>query len=827
LSVLPVGFGSGAGTPVGAVERSLRFSRPDTSYLSRTPASAGNRRTWTWSFWYKATPVAFSTLFSGFNGSSAPNNGAAYSRFNNVGGGSTYDKLDFGQYNTGADFEVYTVAALRDYSAWYHIVITLDTTQATNTNRVKIYVNNTLQTLSGTYPTQNQDCWINAATAQAIGRFEAGIGQHADGYMAEVYFIDGQALTPSSFGETNSATGVWKPKAYSSTYGTNGFYLKFADNSNTTAATLGKDSSGNGNNWTPNNFSVTAGVGNDSMVDSPSPYGTDTGAGGEVRGNYCTLNALDRNSSGTLVNGNLDWSSGTTAHYGIRGTFQLPADKIYFEATVVSNCTASVAVSFGLATASNPLNAGGSSNTGAYQIYSTSSSTMQSAGSGGTTSSALTAGQVLQCAYDGTTNSAWIGINNTYYNFNFGTSSVSPSAGTNPTFSSLPTGLFPFAAAYSNGLQFNFGQRAFAYTAPSGFKALCTTNLPTPTIGATSTTLAGKYFNTVLYTGNGSSQSITGVGFQPDFTWIKSRSGADNHNLFNAVVGLPNRLFSNLTNAENTTAGTLTSFNSDGFSVGSISDVNANAVTFVGWNWNAGGSTVTNTSGTISAQVRASTISGVSIITYTGNGTAGATVGHGLGVTPDMIFVKSRSVGSAGWVVWHSSLTAGNNSYLVLEGTQAQQTTNQPWNNTLPTSSVFSLRTWDAVNQNGSTYVAYCFDAVAGYSAFGSYTGNGSTDGPFVYTGFRPKYVLVKRTNTTGNWQVFDGARDTYNFVDLRLQPNLSNAEATGTTSALYFADFLSNGFKIVGTDTDWNASSSTYIYAAFAEAPFKYSLAR
>jgi len=430
----------------------------------------------------------------------------------------------------------------------------------------------------------------------------------------------------------------------------------------------------------------------------------------------------------TLVNGNLDWSSGTTAHYGIRGTFQLPADKIYFEATVVSNCTASVAVSFGLATASNPLNAGGSSNTGAYQIYSTSSSTMQSAGSGGTTSSALTAGQVLQCAYDGTTNSAWIGINNTYYNFNFGTSSVSPSAGTNPTFSSLPTGLFPFAAAYSNGLQFNFGQRAFAYTAPSGFKALCTTNLPTPTIGATSTTQANDYFDINLWTGTGATNTITNSGsMQPDFVWIKSR----------------------------TTANSLTSFNSNGFTLGADTSgggVNVSTRSYVGWQWNAGGSNATNTSGTITSTVRANTTSGFSIATYTGNGSGGATVGHGLGVSPAMIFTKSRS-NSTNWMVWHQNLTA-NYAFEGLNTTGAETSGGSPSKYVRSVSSTLVTIGNDiSVNQSASyTYVMYCFAAVAGYSAFGSYTGNGSTDGPFVYTGFRPRYVMVKRKDSTGWW---------------------------------------------------------------------------
>ena len=241
------------------------------------------------------------------------------------------------------------------------------------------------------------------------------------------------------------------------------------------------------------------------------------------------------------------------------------------------------------------------------------------------------------------------------------------------------------------------------------------------------------------------------------------------------------------------------------------------------WAWKANGAGVANTAGTISSTVSANTTSGCSIVTYTGTG-ANATVGHGLGVAPSMVIVKQTS-GTNGWAVYHVRLTSAS-YYLSLNTTDAQQLAATVWNATAPTSSVFSIGTAIGVNTSSQTYVAYCFAPISGFSAMGSYTGDGSADGPMIYTNFRPAYVLVKRTNTTGNWQLFDSARDTYNVVDLRLQPNLVNAEASGTTAALLFADFLSNGFKIRGTDTDWNASGSTYIYIAFAAYPFKYSRA-
>jgi hypothetical protein len=789
--------------PTQQIGSSLRFNSADTAYLSRT-FSTGNRRTWTWSGWVKRGTLGTEQfVFGNYN---ATLGGAAGIRF------EPDNTIIF--YNFVGAFQVQraTTQVFRDPSAWYHIVAILDTTQATASDRAKLYVNGTQITAfsATTNPTQNYDGVINYNDQHEIsGIVVSGLSSAFDGYLTEVNFIDGQALTPSSFGRTSTTTGVWEPLAYTGTYGTNGFYVNFSDNSGTTSTTLGKDYSGNGNNWTPNNFSVTAGAGNDSLVDSPTAYGTDTGVGGEVRGNYATWNPLATTPAApvTFSNGNLDVSFGSSLTGRTQSTLGVSSGKWYAEITVTAASGTDRIIGIVTPTTNNQPGYTADS----YGYYGNgqkiTNDTLTSYGA------SYTANDVIGIALDLDAGTITFYKNNTSQGQAFsglsGTYLISVSDSSN-------AGTCSYTA--------NFGQRAFAYTAPSGFKALCTTNLPTPTIGATSTTQANDYFDVTTYSGSASSQSITNSGsMQPDFVWIKSRNTTDSHNLTDAVRGTNKNLFSNLTNAEDTVA-RLTSFNSNGVTLaGGYGSTNNSGQTYVAWQWNAGGSTVTNTSGTISAQVRASTISGVSIITYTGNGTAGATVGHGLGVTPDMIIVKSRSVGTGDWVVWHSSLTSSNNNYLLLNSTAAVNTANQPWNNTLPTSSVFSLRTWDSVNQNGSTYVAYCFDAVAGYSAFGSYTGNGSTDGTFVYTGFRPRYVLVKSFNNAENWAISDTSRSPYNAANAFLRPDESSAETTGAM----LMDFLSNGFKLRTTDTKSNGSGYSYIYAAFAESPFKYALAR
>ena len=254
---------------------------------------------------------------------------------------------------------------------------------------------------------------------------------------------------------------------------------------------------------------------------------------------------------------------------------------------------------------------------------------------------------------------------------------------------------------------------------------------------------------------------------------------------------------------------------------------NGNTLTYVGWAWNAGGSTVTNTSGSISAQVRTNATAGFSIVTYTGTG-VNATVGHGLGVAPSMMIVKKRTGAIQAWGVYHASLA--NTQYLVLDTTAGAATLATMWNSTSPTSSVLSIGTDGTVNTSTAAYVAYCFSAVAGYSAFGKYTGNNLADGPFVYLGFRPRWVMFKDSSTTGVWMIMDTARNTYNVLDDGLAPNNSNAESTYSNVAQ--VDFLSNGFKIRAADAQqyWNnktINSNIYIYAAFAENPFKNSLAR
>ena len=364
----------------------------------------------------------------------------------------------------------------------------------------------------------------------------------------------------------------------------------------------------------------------------------------------------------------------------------------------------------------------------------------------------------------------------------------------------------------------NFGQRAFAYPL-SGFKALCDTNLPSPLIAKPNTLM-----DVALYTGNGSTQTISGLNFSPDLVWIKARSAATAHLLFDQIRGATYYLSSNATDAEsNIPSTTLTAFTSDGFTLGSNSSANGSSVTLAAWAWDAGTSTVSNTQGSITSQVRANVSAGFSIVSYTGTGSTG-TLGHGLGVKPQLLIVKSRTQ-ARDWLVYHTSY--GATQYTTLNGTGAAAATTSAWNNTEPTSTVFTIGNAAEINTNGSTNIAYCFAPVVGYSSFGSYTGNGSaSDGPFVYTGFRPKWILVKRTDSADDWPLMDTVRTPANPQNAQLWPNFSNAESSPVASSRQW-DALSNGFKLRGDNGAINASAGTYIYIAFAENPFQYARAR
>jgi len=334
------------------------------------------------------------------------------------------------------------------------------------------------------------------------------------------------------------------------------------------------------------------------------------------------------------------------------------------------------------------------------------------------------------------------------------------------------------------------------------------------------------YFNTVLYTGNGyptsNTQSITGVGFQPDFIWIKDRDTSQHHRLADVVRGVKKNLKSDQTDAENTTNSTngLQSFDSDGFTLTQDSSdhgYNANGSSQVSWNWladNTSGSS--NTDGSITSTVSANTTSGFSIVSYTGTG-ANATVGHGLGVAPKMVICKGRSFSSsAHWLTYHEAM--GNTSAMKLNLDTAKETTSFYWNDTSPTSSTFSLGASTEANTSSATFIAYCFAEIKGFSKFNSYTGNGSSDGVFVYTGFKPAWVMIKKSSGVNEWGIWDNKRSTFNVTNDIIYANLTNAEASNNANGL---DFVSNGFKIRASGDLFNASGGTYIYMAFAENPF------
>ena len=781
-------FDTTAGGPGYEIERSLRFNSADSAYLNRTPSVAGNRKTWTWAGWVKRAKPGQSIYLTLVQGGSTYPYEIIY--FDNT------DKLVHIHDNNSFAYQRRTLGVFRDPSAWYHIVFAADTTQATASNRLKIYVNglqqDTESLLTGDMPLNFEGSFNSTTAAYTNGQ---GIGNF---YLADNYFIDGQALDPTSFGEFDT-NNVWQPKAYAGTYGTNGFHLPFSDNS--TAAALGTDTSGNGNTWTVNNLSVTAGAGNDSLVDSPTNYGEDTGAGGEVRGNYATLNPLDKGAGVTLSNGNLDGSASSDANY--RATISINSGKHYWE---VSNFNTAASSTYGILEANLPVT---TLNLGEI-LYRTDGLIITGGSSIGSYAS-LSSGDILgiACNFDAG--------EITFYKNNSLQATVS--------FTSNMTtyGVTPFGRWNNgSGATYNFGQRPFAYTAPSGFKALCTTNLPEPTIADGSTAM-----DVVTYTGNGSTQTISGLNFSPDLVWIKNRSNATGyfHALMDTIRGNTKILSSNSTTAEDTRTAQLTSFDSNGFSLGNNSDggnyVNLSGDAYVAWTWDAGSSTVTNTDGSISSQVRANPGAGFSVVTYTASGTAGATVGHGLGVAPELIIVKNRDY-VQNWFAYHQYI--GGAGGLNLNTTQAAFVSDAGyWNSTNPSSSVITLGNYHgAFGTHG--YVAYCFAPVAGYSSFGSYTGNGSADGPFVYTGFKSRWILLKKSDTTENWILYDTARNTSNVTDDLLIPNSSQAEAVDDVTKI---DIISNGFKVRSSGNGNNASGGTYIYCAFAESPFQYARAR
>ena len=810
-SANPLLLASAAAAGGYQVSRSLRFNSADSANLSRTPGTASNRKTWTWAAWVKRSAISFSAEqhIWGVTGTTDDTYGEMYF--------GTGDTLRFGAgYNTVAG--ITTTRVFRDPGAWFHLVLAFDATQATAANKIRLYVNGVEETAFSSDTRSslaNQDWGYNNNVAHYIGRNPNSNIRQFNGYLAETYFIDGQQLTPSSFTEVSATTGQLIPIAYTGTFGTNGFWLKFSDNSAATAAALGNDYSGNNNDWTPNNLSVTAGAGNDSLVDTPTSYGTDTGVGGEVRGNYCIVNAVLPYTNVTLSNGNLDFVSGATYRNAV-GTIGVSFGKWYWEVLVntwssdagigITNNPANVIVGFlgsnssGWAYSPYPIGGNGSKyGNGAFVAY------------GATYTSGDIIGVVLD-ADNGTLTFYKNGVSQ-------GTAFTGLAANT----------YFPaFGGGSSTSMVANFGQRAFAYQTPgtnrpaATFLALCDTNL-----GAPLTAKPNTLMDVALYTGNGSTQSITGLAFSPDLVWIKARSTSSyNHFLFDVIRGVNNELNSNTTDFEYTrpAPGSLTAFNSDGFALNTAIGVNAGSTTYVGWAWDAGTSTVSNTAGSITSQVRANPTAGFSVVTYsTGASSGNQTIGHGLNVTPSLIIHKVYST-TSNWWVYHASTTDTVSKYIQLNSTNATADNGlSMWGAALPTSTVFGANVGQLLQTNQSA-VAYCFAPVVGYSSMGSYVGNGSADGPFCFTGFRPRFLLLKASSSTSHWHMMDTSREPYNQMDTNLFANLSNAELTDPDFRI---DFLSNGFKLRTSGPSMNGSGVTYIYAAFAESPFQYARAR
>ena len=906
------------------LQKSVRFNGGDSAYLSRTPSSAGNRKTWTFSTWCKmAAPGQAEIIFNAQNGTTQNFASNFWILFDagvlSVGDGSV-DFL-YSQY-------------LRDPSAWYHIVVACDTTQSSASDRLKIYINGVEADYTGdsrSSISQNSDTAINSTFLHRIG--DSG-SYHAyfDGYLADTYLIDGSALDPTSFGAFDD-NGVWQCKTFSGTFGTNGFHLFDFENE----SGIGNDASGNDNDFTVNNITSSISSGNtgpwtSGFRDGASPGGvwnsasattvssgdswstngnndelhidtgslgssynlvltktggsnemdvfssssgssggsrvtnssssitissgtsshtfqryvriggsgggnvtfsitgtafgdaasdldvlfdvptngtqSDTGAGGEVSGNYATFNPLSDGLGCTVSEGNLQLSGSATSSARINGTIGVSSGKWYFEVTYTADDSYTLA-GVGQDDITNQY-PGQDAKSYAFDFF---QGKKYNNGSQTTYGSTLSAGDVFMCALDLDNNKIFFGKNGTFFD------SSNPASGANPAYTvtagtyHIVARLNPSGFASGNAIiDLNAGQRAFAYSAPSGYKALCTTNLPTPTIADGS-----AHFESKLYTGNGSTNALTmsNSSMSPDWVWIHARSTTGDHEMFDVIRGANYVLESNSTNQSSSVSNTLTSFDSNGFTLGSSSLVNDNNVTYVAYAWDGGSSNATNTSGSVNSTVRANTAAGFSIVKWSGTGSA-ETVGHGLGAKPHLI-ISHKISGSGQWPTYNAEI--GATKYMYFNSTIEARTYQHFWNNTEPTSSVFSIGTDTDVSHNGNTHIAYCFAPVEGYQAMGKYNGTGSSPGEFVYTGFRPALVMIKRITVGESWVFYDTSRDINNPTVTRAWADLNYGDSTNTS---HYIDILSNGFKVRSGGGLLGASGSEYFYWAIAENPFQ-----
>ena len=835
----------------GVATRSVRFDDTAQRHLARTPSSASNRRTWTWSGWLKRSRQDYGIIF----GAADNNNPWGINETTYIAyGGSTHAIRVFHNSTVLRELSGYQ----RDFSGWFHLVVAFDTTDSTAADRHKVYINGVKVE---TFDTQNNlnantDTFINLDVNQVIGGQQTNTANsYLNAYMSEVNFIDGLQLTPTSFGE--SKNGIWIAKETSGlTFGTNGYRLRFDQKGTGTASssTIGADTSGNDNHWTSGGLAAQ----DCAMQDSPENnfatwnenyrmYG-DTGymattqgglfvtGGGNVNSDRSfamstmSVNEILRNSdgAGAYMEVRSPGVGGDNGYIGLLG--QTRVDQKGDSATVRSD------------------NSGHSN----YHLISPNGRTLLEAGE--SSSSALSGlnGTQTDDAVIGfaikTDGKFFISVDGTF-STNAAGAAQNPVSGANPFGTIDLTVDFFFHAGNISLFQANFGQDStfggnetatsnadangigeFHTAPPTGYLAMCTANMPEPAVGPNSDTQSFNHFGMVKYTGNNTdNKAVTGLQFQPDLLFLFPDSNSTHNLTCDSGRGVNENHYLSSASAEVDDGAGIKSFNSNGFTLGTSANWNANNRDYYTYAWRANGGTATATisesGNNPAAVVQANPAAGISIITYTGTGATG-TIAHGLGAVPTLILVKNRDTNDS-WNVFHVALGAGEVAYLNLA---ADTDTNQAnWNNTAPTSSVFTVNTDASVNTNDEAYTAYVFADVPGFSKHGSYIGNHNADGHFSYTGFRPAFLIIKKRDGNTGWEVTEALSSdgnpaaTENPID---QHFLVETKAAQSTNDAY--DFYSNGWKLRSTGyTRSRNAGEVYIYISFAEAPFKYANAR